>query len=350
MKKIVSILLTVVLALGMTTMAFAAVGPEGKAYSLGNSARINNATKGTLLSDVETLNPKDVIYIPVLDDNGPVTQKSILSKDKITPSLKVRKGSTLLEKAEFEVVNGAVYMKVEVKSPFVSTKAADLEFTAALAYSNKADQNDVVSFYGKVENINNNDKIDTDDGVYDVVDASVFEVDKNFTGRVSFDFGNSIVFNKVRVFSNQKFYLHLNQDGNAEISKKYGDQADLSFYNFDGSLDNFSSVGTLSIPAEKNSYVYKIVDNTLVPVSYEYNTDQDAVEIQTKTLDNYVISDVKLNIDLPAEEAPSDTDAPSQDSGTSNDNPSTGASSMLNIAVVAGVLALAVAGGVSLKK
>ena len=86
---------------------------------------------------------------------------------------------------------------------------------------------------------------------------------------------------------------------------------DLYFYNFRGDLDEFSATGTLVIPVEEEMHLYQVVNGALKATDAVYNAENEAMELKTRTLGNYVLTPDALDISAEVE-------TPSQDSNTGN--------------------------------
>ena len=58
---------------------------------------------------------------------------------------------------------------------------------------------------------------------------------------------------------------------------------------------SFNKNGTLYIYADKDSFLYQVVDGELKAVDAEYDEDYEAWEFKTRKLTAYAISDVELD-------------------------------------------------------
>ena len=98
----------------------------------------------------------------------------------------------------------------------------------------------------------------------------------------------------------------------------------MDFVTFEGT-PSFNKNGTLYIYADKDTYLYEIVDGKLVAVDAEYDEDYEAWKLTTRTLTSYAVSDTKLDTKTTTEdkeEGSSSTGSSSTDSG--KENPDTG--------------------------
>ena len=87
-------------------------------------------------------------------------------------------------------------------------------------------------------------------------------------------------------------YIAYNETENDELLDAYVD-ADLLFYNF---VASFRRTATVTLYAEEGSYLYEVVDGQLVEVDAEYDEWEEAFVWKTRTLGNYVVSDVELEV------------------------------------------------------
>ena len=151
---------------------------------------------------------------------------------------------------------------------------------------------------------------------------------------------------------------------NRDIAARYDE--DLYFYNFRGDLDQFSATGTLSIPAAEPMYLYEVVGGELRATNAVYNEENEAVELRTRNLGEYVMSPVKFDLEeIPAQEISVEEEVSSRTVtegfvSESNDhyasgsqdksNPDTGAEDFAALAVTAAMLSLTGAAVLSRKK
>lgn len=99
---------------------------------------------------------------------------------------------------------------------------------------------------------------------------------------------------QVRIDGQTPLFLGFSEVFNSALDKKYPD-ADLRILNWTA-RPTFDRQGTLSIYMDPDEYIYGINDdNTLYRLGGSYDSDKKAYVISTKTLGNYVISDVQLS-------------------------------------------------------
>ena len=136
------------------------------------------------------------------------------------------------------------------------------------------------------------------------------------------------------------------------IDKAYNEyDADLEFYNFKGTKDEFTKVGELFIPAKADTFIYEVVDGELVEVDAEwydsYKVDGFKAKkgwvIDTNELGYYVVADEELVV----AEVETEVEAPVE---AEKANPETGAADFVGAAVAMAVVSVAAAGALALKK
>ena len=187
-----------------------------------------------------------------------------------------------------------------------------------------------------------------------VANASVWEVLEERSGKATFDFAGDAYFD-VTMYNGEKVLLDLNRDYVRNIAIAYED-ADLEFYNFRGTHDEFVRKGTLSLYAEEGSYVYEIRNGALREIDFKYNDDEETIEIVTDTLGHYVVSDMELDtsVIIPTEDEEEDEITASGSGSNSNNsdknNPDTGAHDFVGSAAALAVVSVAAAGALALKR
>lgn len=162
------------------------------------------------------------------------------------------------------------------------------------------------------------------------------------------------------------FYAKLSTKYNTAIATKYGDPvgAEMYFWTFTGaSTIDSTARATLTLynPFDEeddvdfaNGFWYTVdadgvvseVKNLTYVDTDEDGNDVDGFRVKTRTLGNYIFSDVELDLE--------EVNADAKDDGTTDADgkpiPNTGSSDMVNVAVVAAVVSLAAAGAVAFKK
>ncbi|MEG0899850.1 MAG: hypothetical protein RSF40_09105 [Oscillospiraceae bacterium] len=121
--------------------------------------------------------------------------------------------------------------------------------------------------------------------------------------------------------SGTKLYRWNGTGFNKEIVAKFPN-AVLSFFDFkDAKNPTFNRTGTLAFyTTDKNAKVYEILaDGSLKLVESKYDEKMESVTIKTRTLGNYVVSDIELVeapvVDAPVVDAPVDDVKPNPETG-----------------------------------
>ena len=149
-----------------------------------------------------------------------------------------------------------------------------------------------------------------------------------------------------------------NNAGVKEILSKFDDQ-DFKFYNFPG-RPSFSATGRVVLDVEDivddfdKMYTYRYADGKLYKLNATFDGDESTLSFRTNKLDTFVVTNKLIKDGTVVTEADtSDKDDEGQNNGSSNsdkNNPGTGASDMINMAVMAAIASLAGAGAIAVKK
>ncbi len=239
-----------------------------------------------------------------------------------------------------DLVKDALYIKVEMNESLDSVESKDLNYGVYISDSGSRNKTERVSVIADFENINGGEV--SFDFINHVGLPSVWEVKEEKSGNAIFDFAGEAFFD-VNMYDGEKVLLDMNRDYDRDIAITNED-ADLEFYNFRGTHDEFIRKGTLSLYGEEDSYVYEIVDGKLYEVKAKYNDEEETLEIVTDELGHYVVSDMELKA---GESKPVTPSKPS--TGTSDkENPETGAGDMVGTAAALAVVSVAAAGALAL--
>ncbi|MEG1875387.1 MAG: hypothetical protein RR022_05990 [Angelakisella sp.] len=150
-------------------------------------------------------------------------------------------------------------------------------------------------------------------------------------GTVYFSTGDLMM--EGRAYKDDKIFLQSSGNANTTVLKNFPD-ADMRFITVKTS--DLPTSFALTVSAEKEEFIYKIVDNKLVSSGLKWSEEDYAWTGRIRTSTQYVISDTKLNV------------SPADETGTTN--PDTGANDIVGIAAALAVVSLVAAGAVSLKK
>ena len=239
----------------------------------------------------------------------------------------------------------ALYIKVEMDEQLDSVDAETLSYGVYIAESGTANKTERVTV--KAEFANHDGGEVSFNFVNFVSEPSVWEVKEERSGNATFDFAGEAFFD-VNMYEGEKVLLDLNRDYIRSIAIANED-ADLEFYNFRSSYDEFVRKGTLSLYGKEDSYVYEIVDGKLYDVDFNYNKEEKTLEIVTDELGHYVVSDIELDSKEVKPSKPS-TGNNNSSSNADKDNPDTGAADFVGSAAALAVTSVAAAGALALKR
>ena len=240
----------------------------------------------------------------------------------------------------------ALYIKVEMDEQLDSVDAETLSYGVYIAESGTANKTERVTV--KAEFANHDGGEVSFNFVNFVSEPSVWEVKEERSGNATFDFAGEAFFD-VNMYEGEKVLLDLNRDYIRSIAIANED-ADLEFYNFRSSYDEFVRKGTLSLYGKEDSYVYEIIDGKLYDVDFNYNKEEKTLEIVTDELGHYVVSDIELDSKEVKPSKPSTENNNNSSSNTDKDNPDTGAADFVGSAAALAVTSVAAAGALALKR
>ena len=399
MKKFVAFSMASAMLLTMSTAAFADVATGVVNEEQGWPSEFGFGEKLTVVRGEQTqsidldeandlaLQPGDDLYIPLYyttEEGETVTIGA--SKEEMNGHIPytgnvdkkwkinfVDKSKQIIDTVDFYrassadagLVKGTVYIKAETADNYNSLN--DLEFAFNVYISERYSQNktEQVQLKGSFSNPKS-DKLVDFEWENNVYEKAVWEVAEDKDGTATFNFNDDAYFT-VRMFGGDKVMLDFDRTYDKDIADRYVE--DLYFYNFRGDLDEFSATGTLVIPVEEEMHLYQVVNGALKATDAVYNAENEAMELKTRTLGNYVLTPDALDISAEVE-------TPSQDSNTGNNtgdateqtpgygestgtndyhsggsdkvNPQTGAEDVVGL--MAAIAAVSLAGGVALFK
>lgn len=238
-------------------------------------------------------------------------------------------GSTDFYRAESKdsgLVKGALYIKAQTADSYNSL--TDLEFNFGVYVSERYSQNKTEQI--QIEGVFANPKADNlvdFDWENNVYEKAVWEVAEDQDGTATFNFNDDAYFT-VRMFGGDKVMLDFDRTYDKAIADRYIE--DLYFYNFRGELDEFSATGTLTIPVEQEMFMYQIVNGALKATDAVYSEENEAMELKTRTLGNYVLTPTKLDISAEVETDTPSTDVDNNGGSTSQPAPGYGENSETN--------------------
>lgn len=294
------------------------------------------------------LQPGDDLYIPLYYTTAEGESVTIgASKEEMTGHVPytgsidknwkinfIDKSKTIIESTDFYraeskdsgLVKGALYIKAQTADSYNSL--TDLEFNFGVYVSERYSQNKTEQI--QIEGVFANPKADNlvdFDWENNVYEKAVWEVAEDQDGTATFNFNDDAYFT-VRMFGGDKVMLDFDRTYDKAIADRYIE--DLYFYNFRGELDEFSATGTLTIPVEQEMFMYQIVNGALKATDAVYSEENEAMELKTRTLGNYVLTPTKLDISAEVETETPSTDASNNGGSTSQPAPGYGENSETN--------------------
>lgn len=378
MKKVLALVLVAILAIGMSTMTFAAV-PKVNSTNPWSNLTNGTATWPATLSDgygtitygtssfgkaaygPEPVNqtvtysknivPFDKVkdYINLYSDmfnwdnlaaGTTVPSNTLLTAANIRDSkfavrTSVGAGSKAVDSVAIDTKIGAITIKYVTE--WVSVKDLDFEFTVYLTVNGKRQDNQGLTFVGTLANditevYENDDYVDTSAGV--IAHA------QEFVPKIEVDLGNGISIH-TKFFKDKKYY---------GTSTRDSDEADDVVFSKYPDVDNVVTLKTVGL----NSTGDIVKMSTDYSDYYVYDADLNYLGRASEMLPysaKYYLANRELNVTGDIDDEISEPEvSPTPGGTTGGNNPNTGADGMINVAVVAAVMSLAAAGAVSLKK
>lgn len=361
MKKWIAFSMASAMLLTMSTAAFADIATgvvseekPGWPNEFGFGGQIKVMREEEVLSyDLEEnnkidLQPGDDLYIPLYYTTAEGESVTIgASKEEMTGHVPytgsidknwkinfIDKSKTIIESTDFYraeskdsgLVKGALYIKAQTADSYNSL--TDLEFNFGVYVSERYSQNKTEQI--QIEGVFANPKADNlvdFDWENNVYEKAVWEVAEDQDGTATFNFNDDAYFT-VRMFGGDKVMLDFDRTYDKAIADRYIE--DLYFYNFRGELDEFSATGTLTIPVEQEMFMYQIVNGALKATDAVYSEENEAMELKTRTLGNYVLTPTKLDISAEVETETLSTDVDNNGGSTSQPAPGYGENSETN--------------------
>lgn len=333
------------------------------AFSFGADADNDGAILGQTI-----LEPGSEYKFPVsLTVDGEVKEMTDeLIKDYKFAYTKV--SSNGVQKFEIKDYKGKYYLYVTIRDG-VSTKVTDVKYNVKLVrksnnltvltqevkfqYGHDESNNDYISNLGK------GDVVEIDNARPVITNTQFEKIAKiNDYKNVTLS-GPSWSFT-VNVTDEATKNMVSNNAGIKDVTSSFPDQ-DFKFFNF-GGKPSFNSTGRVALDVDDivdeydNMYLYRYADGKLYRINATHNKDDNTLEFRTNKLDSFLVTNKAIkdgyvvNDDVKGDSV-SKPDA--DNNGGSNggkENPSTGASDMINVAVMAAIASLGAAGAMAAKK
>ena len=343
MKKTLALVLAAVMTAGMTTTAFAyiddyklALGKDGNGtdtlYVMEDGVA-KNVTSDYIFEGGDEIVLPIVMWEDTGDTNayeaskvkGMYEDKDDVKMPKVYATWKEGEAEELsIETVKFGAGNYSYAVVVTVPD-VTGNKIQDLVGDIMIGSSkSSAEKYDYTKYDLQVsyapDGVDTYYKVDFDGG--DVLESGktgIVAFDKE-AGEIDIEFGDETALFTVDVTGQGKLNLAWNTDFNKEVAD-LDKSANMDFVTFEGT-PSFNKNGTLYIYADKDSYLYEIVDGKLVAVDAEYDEDYEAWTFKTRTLGAYVISDKELEEQVITDGDEDASSSTTEDGG--KENPDTG--------------------------
>lgn len=365
MKKVLAMVLALILALSLSAVAFATASTdESPASTIDGSIvdEVVNADKNISIdlgkaegtedgTDVVPDKPGATYMFALLDKDGDVAFDNDEYVQHLTVSIK-ESGDKMIKAYSIVKEKGVWYVKVTTEASYdTAKKVADWTITLkrkALTVAT-ATVEEVTQKWALIEEVEDAEAEvvasmdDKEDGTLYVAGvtksinstALLTMAKTNKVTEIQFNADSDVWYTAQ---NSSKTTVNVYFDEEDDTFSKFFDEADLYTILFKGK-PSFSRTGTLHATVAEDMFVYAVKDGKLVE-SFKWNKTAKCWEMDTKVLEGVVISDEKLDIAAYNKGVTS----------TDKDNPGTGSVDFVNVAVALGVVSLAAAGAVALKK
>lgn len=389
MKKVLALVLSVMMVLSLSVVAFAADTEEKATGTPGgvttpDSNDPNSKPNGAIIGvgdkegseDQDPDKPGATYYYTIFREVGKVADGALgditfdgyayemLDDDEYAKHLSVsirESGDKMIDSYAIVKRNGVYKIEVKTKTTYTTQKTT-ATWTMTLKRDKKYKVNeatveisqkwaDIVDDVDKNHQeivFNNIDLADAtahpgwsyDDYTNDINVQALAVIPKDYKYAELYFDTDDIFWYTVKNSSKLTVNVYYHRD-NKKMAQTYED-ADLEMIFFDGTPE-FDYTGTFHVTVDQDMFVYLIEGGKLVEGKFTWNKEAECWETNVRKIEGAVASDVKL--DVSKYNATVNTD-----STDNKDNPGTGSVDFVNVAVALGVVSLAAAGAVALKK
>ena len=392
MKKVLALVLSVMMVLSLSVVAFAATTTTTTEKATGTPGGIStpdndpNNTKpnGALIGvgdkkgtdDMDPDKPGATYYYTIFQEVAKETANpdltaadgttyNMLTDDEYAKHLSVsirESGDKMIDSYAIVKRNGVYKIEVKTKTTY-TTKKTTATWTMTLKRDKKYKVNEatveISQKWAKIvapvakshqeiifEDIDLRDAAAGDEGwsydnyTNDINIQALAVIPKDYKYAELYFEDDGIFWYTVKNSSDLTVNVYFHRD-NKTMAQTYED-ADLEMIFFDGTPE-FDYTGTFHVTVDEDMFVYLIEGGKLVEGKFTWNKEAECWETNVRKLEGAVASDIKLDV--------SKYNATVNNNGTDNkDNPGTGSVDFVNVAVALGVVSLAAAGAVALKK
>ena len=369
MKKVLALVLSVLMVLSLSVVAFAkevekpetATGSEGvvsadKKYELG----FGDLKKDP--ADAAPDKPGATYYYTILDEND---QSGMLTDDEVAKHLSVsikEKGDKMIKAYSIVKQNGVYKVKVETNTTYTTSKTSadwtitlkrDKKFTVASAVVSIAQQ--WAEVCDKVKDVDDYGEAEIRVDLAEAHDGAEGASYDDYTDDINIEarlvlaksikyaeiyFGESPVWYSVKNVAKTTVNVYFDEAVAKDLATTYED-ADLYAITFKGAPE-FDTKGILHASVDEDMFVYAVEGGKLVEGKFTWNKEAECYEYNTKKIEGVVVSDIELDV--------SKYNSTIGGKDDNKGNPGTGSVDFVNVAVALGVVSLAAAGAVALKK
>lgn len=374
MKKVLALVLSVLMVLSLSVVAFAEDGstPSDTNTTPGQAGVDSDTNKKFELGfgdlgkeeDATPDKPGATYYYTIMDNNEETSENGMLVDPEIAKHLTVsikESGDKMIDSYSIVKQNGVYKVKVVTKETYTTDKTkatwtitlkkdkkykvAEAEVEIAQKWAEICDKNIEKDTYGEyVFDVDLADAHDGNEGASypnytddkNVEALAVIPKDAKYA-ELYFDgteFWYSVK-NSAKTTANVYF-----ETSNKKMSTIYED-ADLEMIFFKGTPE-FDYTGVMHAPYDKDAFVYAVIGGKLVEDKFTWNKEAECWEMNAKKIEGVVVSDIKLDV--------SKYNSTIGGKDNNKNNPGTGSVDFVNVAVALGVVSLAAAGAVALKK
>ncbi|MBQ7082521.1 MAG: hypothetical protein IJM93_03140 [Oscillospiraceae bacterium] len=363
MKKVLSLVLAVLMVLSLSVVAFANNVEEEWTATV-DGALTKPEDKFELGIGDEGIDPDNTVpdepgatyYITIMKDGEMITDADELNHVKVSVT---EKGDKMLKDYAVVKHNGVYKIKLTTEAYYTAAKKAATwtitmkedgrkvavgTFTPCQKWANEnlGEVDHYKQLVVVVDNAATKDGTDYTDGYTDFDNAEAIVTVGNYKLQAKHDYAEVRLDTATPIWMGAKVthkvegvVLYNVAAAPKEVWVAHEDATDITYVTFKGDFA-FDYMGTMHVEAPKDAFVYALVDGKYVAGEFEWNEENDCWETKTDKFIDVVISDVELKNVVAAEGG--------------KENPGTGSVDFVNVAVALGVVSLAAAGAVALKK
>lgn len=369
MKKVLALVLSVLMVLSLSVVAFAAEGPTPSDEKTTPDAELANDKKFDLgfgdleapAADADPDKPGATYYYTIFKEDGSMLGEGGEADDEIAKHLSVsikEKGDKMIKAYSIVKQNKVYKVKVETNTTYTTSKTSadwtitlkkDKKFTVASAVVSIAQKWVAKEFdgdnFGEVEVIVDNEVVKGEEGA----SYPNYTDDANCWGILTLTkkakyaeifFKGSPVWYSVKNVAKSSVNVIFDETVSKTLATTYED-ADLYAITFKGAPE-FDTKGILHASVDEDMFVYAVEGGKLVEGKFTWNKEAECYEYNTKKIEGVVVSDIELDV--------SKYNSTIGGKDDNKGNPGTGSVDFVNVAVALGVVSLAAAGAVALKK